>query len=178
LSLLLTGRPGWQQNRQGTLSGVEETTMQALGLGALLWISLLWAGLVIGISFIEAPAKFHAPSLTRPVALDVGRHVFRASHVVQLVLAAGLWPFAALATMSWGQWLALGLVEVLFFVQHLWLLPMLDGRARAIIAGQDPAGASPHALFVVMEVAKLGALLGLGFLLLRALLSGSTELVS
>ncbi|HEX2568039.1 MAG TPA: hypothetical protein VH877_00685 [Polyangia bacterium] len=152
--------------------------MQALGLGALLWISLLWAGLVIGISFIEAPAKFRAPSLTRPVALDVGRHVFRASHMVQLAMAAALWPCAALAPMSLGQWLALGLGEALFFVQHLWLLPALDHRAQAIITGQAPADGSPHALYVVLEVVKLSVLLGLGYSLLRVLLAGGTQLVS
>jgi hypothetical protein len=159
--------------------------MQALGLGALLWISLLWAGLVIGISFIEAPAKFRAPSLTRPVALDVGRHVFRASHLVQLALAVALLSFAALAPMSFGQWLALGLVEALFIVQHLWLRPVLDKRAQAIIeragagqTGEAPSGASPHTVYVAAEVAKLGALLGLGYSLLRGLLAGSTQLVS
>lgn len=165
--------------------------MQALGLGALLWISLIWAGLVIGISFIEAPAKFRAPSLTRPVALDVGRHVFRASHLVQLALAVTLWPFTVLAPMSSGRWFAVGLVEVLFFVQHLWLLPMLDHRAQAIIcgsgsgsgsgagpAGQAPASSSPHGLYIALEVAKLGVLFGLGYSLLRVLLAGSTQLMS
>jgi hypothetical protein len=162
-------------------------TMRALGLGALLWISLIWAGLVIGISFIEAPAKFRAPSLTRPVALDVGRHVFRASHMVQLGLALALGPFAVLASMSLGRWVALGLVEVLFFVQHLWLLPELDHRAQAIISGsgsgagpdgQVPAGSSPHAVYVALEVAKLGVLLGLGYSSLRVLLAGGAQLVS
>lgn len=163
--------------------------MRALGLGALLWISLLWAGLVIGISFIEAPAKFRAPSLTRPVALDVGRHVFRASHMVQLGLALAFWPCAVLAPMSLGRWGALSLVEAVFFVQHLWLLPVLDQRAQAIISGsgsgsgsgpdgQAPAGGSPHAVYVGLEVAKLGMLLGLGYSLLRVLLAGSTQLMS
>ena len=37
-------------------------------------LCLIWFGIVIGISVIEAPAKFSAPSLTREVALDVGNH--------------------------------------------------------------------------------------------------------
>jgi hypothetical protein len=149
--------------------------MEALGLGALLWISLLWAGLVIGISFIEAPAKFRAPSLTREVALDVGRHVFHASHRVQLVFAAALLAFATLGSLSWLEWFALGLAEVIYFVQLLWLLPALVRRAQAIISGQTPAGDSPHALFIALEVAKLGALFGLGLSVLRALLAGCAQ---
>lgn len=39
----------------------------------LVVVCLVWAGMVIGISFLEAPVKFMAPSLTRPVGLDVGR---------------------------------------------------------------------------------------------------------
>ena len=30
-----------------------------------------WAGLVLGVSFLSARAKFRAPSITLPVALDV-----------------------------------------------------------------------------------------------------------
>ena len=84
--------------------------------------------------------------------------------------------------MSSGRWAALGLIEVLFFVQHLWLLPVLDHRAQAIILssgrgsdGQIPASSSPHAVYVALEVAKLGVLLGLGYSLLRVLLTGGSN---
>ena len=40
-------------------------------LGALI---MLWAGVMIGISFLAAPTKFNAPSLSLPV--DVGRQEF------------------------------------------------------------------------------------------------------
>ena len=43
--------------------------------GALI-LATFWAGIVIGVSFIATIAKFDAPSLTLPVALDVGRHTF------------------------------------------------------------------------------------------------------
>jgi hypothetical protein len=39
------------------------------GLGALI---MLWAGVLIGVSFLAAPAKFNAATLTLPVAMDVG----------------------------------------------------------------------------------------------------------
>ena len=42
----------------------------------LIFLALIWLGMVLGISFLEAPVKFRAPTLTRSVGLDVGRHVF------------------------------------------------------------------------------------------------------
>jgi hypothetical protein len=35
-----------------------------------------WAGFLVGLSFLAMPVKFMAPSLTLPVALDVGRQTF------------------------------------------------------------------------------------------------------
>ena len=40
------------------------------------WVAFVWFGMTAGISLLEAPVKFTAPSLTREVALDVGRVVF------------------------------------------------------------------------------------------------------
>ena len=50
-------------------------------------LGFVWAGLVVGISFIEAPVKFTAPSLPLSVGLDVGRHVFAALNRAELLLA-------------------------------------------------------------------------------------------
>lgn len=40
----------------------------------------LWLGLVIGISFIEAPLKFTALGITIPLGLGIGRLVFAIEH--------------------------------------------------------------------------------------------------
>jgi hypothetical protein len=120
-------------------------------------LCLLWAGVVVGISFIEAPVKFQAPTLTLPVALDVGRHVFHASHVVQLALAALVLAAAARAR----AWAVVVPVAILA-AQHLWLLPVLDARAAAVIAGRAPEGGSPHAIYVALECVKLAGLLAAG----------------
>lgn len=47
-----------------------------------------WLGMVLAISFLEAPLKFRAPGLTVAVGLGIGRIVFRALNTVELVLAA------------------------------------------------------------------------------------------
>ena len=48
----------------------------------------VWAGLVAGISFIEAPLKFTAPHITVPLGLGIGCIVFAALNEVALALAA------------------------------------------------------------------------------------------
>lgn len=51
---------------------------------------LIWAGLSIGVAFLATAAKFLAPSLSLPVALDVGRQTFRVYNRAELVLLAAL----------------------------------------------------------------------------------------
>ena len=51
----------------------------------LIAVCFVWAGMVLGISFLETPVKFTAPSVTLPIGLDVGRHVFGAFNKVEIV---------------------------------------------------------------------------------------------
>lgn len=124
---------------------------------------LLWAGIVVGISFIEAPAKFRAPTLTLPVALDVGRHVFAASHAVQIglgvVVLAGL---LAGGARRRARALVIVAALVILAVQVALIVPVLDARAAVYIAGGTPAGTSPHGFYVGLEVLKLLALMVAG----------------
>ena len=48
----------------------------------------VWLGMVLAISFLEAPLKFRAPGITIPLGLGIGRLVFRALNVCEVVLAA------------------------------------------------------------------------------------------
>jgi hypothetical protein len=118
-------------------------------------LCLLWAGIVIGISFIEAPVKFTTPSLTYPVALDVGRTVFAASQKVQLGLAAVVAIAAGLARPRRAAWIVLGGLAALLLAQQLWLLPALEARTAIILGGGKPPTSAHHALFAVLEVLKL-----------------------
>ncbi|MES1907528.1 MAG: hypothetical protein MHM6MM_000631 [Cercozoa sp. M6MM] len=58
-------------------------------------LALLWCGIVLGISFLEAPAKFKSKHASREALIDVGRTVFAALHRVEVVLS-----LLALATAS------------------------------------------------------------------------------
>lgn len=134
-------------------------------------LAFVWAGLVVGISFIEAPVKFTAPSLTLEVGLDVGRRVFQALNRAELVLALAGAGLAWVARPRRGLWTALGIVWVALLLQTTWLLPALDARAALLIAGGQPEGSGLplHLLYGLAEGAKVLALLTAGWLASRAL---------
>ena len=132
-------------------------------LGALI---MLWAGVVIGVSFLAAPAKFGAPGLSLPVAMEVGRREFGALNLAEIGLAVVSLALAAYARPERVIWLGLGLSAVIVLLQSLWLLPVLDARAEVIIRGETPQPAPWHALYIGAEVVKLLALLVIGWLAL------------
>jgi hypothetical protein len=41
-------------------------------------VVFVWLGMVLAISFLEAPLKFRAPNVTLQIGLGIGRLVFRA----------------------------------------------------------------------------------------------------
>ena len=143
-------------------------------LAGLAAVAFIWSGMVLGISFLEAPVKFMAPSLTLPVALDVGRHVFGALNLVELG-----WMALSMALMvaAWSQLSRSGVImlPVIWTVvaaQSLWLLPALNARASQIIAGEMPPDSYHHTIYCGLEVLKVVLLLTVGALLLKKLAAG------
>ncbi len=133
---------------------------------ALPALVLLWAGVVIGVSFLAAPAKFAAPSLTLPVALEVGREEFGALNLVELVLLAATLVLALLVRPGRVVSTGLALAGLIVVLQWLWLLPVLDARVEIVLQGGTPPQAPWHTLYVVVECVKLLALLASGWLAL------------
>jgi len=41
-------------------------------------VTFVWLGMVLAISFVEAPLKFQVPEVTLRIGLAIGRRVFRA----------------------------------------------------------------------------------------------------
>ncbi len=136
------------------------------GRKALAALMLLWAGVLIGVSFLAAPAKFAATSLTLPVAMDVGRQEFGTLNLVEIGLAVLGLALAALVRPARAIWTGLGIAALIVATQALWLLPLLDARALVIIEGGTPPVAPWHTLYVVAEVLKLLVLLVTGWLAL------------
>lgn len=127
---------------------------------------LVWAGVVAGASFLATPAKFLAPGLDMPVALEVGRVTFRALGAAE----AGLLALAALIAagrrpMDWRRLRWPAALGALLALQYGVLLPMLGAHTDQVMDGaSDGRPGSLHWLYVLAEAAKLGLLLALGLL--------------
>ena len=131
-------------------------------------VCFIWLGMVLAISFLEAPVKFLAPSLTRAVALDVGRTVFTAFHMVQgglavIVLLLGL---SVIKSMNIWHIVLLVILGSLLLLQSFWLLPVLNQRALDIGTGLVLEPSYHHLIYVVLEALKaiLLATLAVAFL--------------
>ena len=128
--------------------------IRTLASRGLILLCAIWAGVIIGVSFVSTPAKFLAPSLSMAVALDVGRHTFRVLSGVEFAMAV------LASVLSWFSRSkpvisALAGVWVLLLVQRLWLLPVLDHRVALYLAGSEPVVSYHHTLFAGMEAVKI-----------------------
>ena len=107
--------------------------------------TFVWLGMVLAISFIEAPLKFRAPGVTPRIGLGIGRLVFGALNAVEVVLAAAV--VTALVTAAATPTGAGPLVAVLvLLVQLLLVRPRLARRSTAVLAGADGSRSPPHRL--------------------------------
>ena len=133
----------------------------------LIYISLIWLGMILGISFLEAPLKFKAPSVTLEIGLDIGRRVFGVFNKVECALAVAMIILAFIIRQKDRQVILLGIVWLSLALQTFWLLPFLDDRVALILQGQRPAPSPLHSIYVVLEVLKAAALGVYGFRALR-----------
>lgn len=133
-------------------------------------IDFIWLGMVLAISFLEAPVKFSTPSLTRPVALDVGRIVFTAFHWAQggLFIASFIL-LIAMRTLSLKLVIPYSFLIGLLIAQSFWLLPALSYRAVAILQGLTLPDSPVHIIYVVLEGLKVILLIWLGIMALLKL---------
>lgn len=81
------------------------------------WVCFTWVGMTVGVSMIATPVRFTATSITRPIALDVGRVVF--------------------AALNKAEFVALVLLLLIVLAQGAWLIPELAARTDLILAGPE-----------------------------------------
>lgn len=60
-------------------------------------LTFVWLGMVLAISFLEAPLKFRAPDVTRQLGLGIWRRVFRVLNSAEVA-------FAVVATVIVASW--------------------------------------------------------------------------
>jgi hypothetical protein len=131
----------------------------------------IWLGMVLAISFIEAPLKFRAPGITLGLGLGIGRLVFRALGVAEVALAAALCTTMLIARPAGTAWILLAALITLLAVQLLGLRPRLDRRAVAIIQGHTPEPSRQHLTYIGLEATKVVLLIALALKLTATALS-------
>lgn len=130
-------------------------------------VVFVWLGMVLAISFIEAPLKFRAPGITVPLGLGIGRLVFRALNAVEAVFAVVLIVTAALASGLPVPAIIAGAVAIVMLAAQLGLVrPRLNRRSDRVLAGEDDGGSLIHLAYIALEAVKVIALVATGILLL------------
>ena len=130
----------------------------------------VWLGMVLAISFMEAPLKFYVSGVSRQVALRIGRVVFLALNAYELVFAVvlSLLIYSPQTTAAVDAACAVPVVALL--TQLLLIRPVMARRSDTVIAGPEaPGGQSAgHYVYVGLEVVKVIGLVTAGYLLVGA----------
>ncbi|MDE0056019.1 MAG: hypothetical protein OXP28_12570 [Gammaproteobacteria bacterium] len=141
------------------MNGTDRDRRARLAVTLLAW---LWAGLVLGVSFVATPVKFLAPSLSLADALAVGRVTFEALKWIECVAVVALAATVWITTPRRRELALLGVIVLILLCQYAWMLPILDARVQTIIDGQDLPPSSLHWIYTVLEFLKVVVLVAIG----------------
>jgi hypothetical protein len=138
--------------------------------------TFVWLGMVLAISFLEAPLKFRAPGVTIRVGLSIGRLVFRALNVVEAALAAAVVVCLVSGDPQRRATVAAAVAIGVLAAQLVLVRPALTRRSDAVLAaggdqdgdqdGADGPRSRAHLWYVGAEVVKVAALVLAGAFLL------------
>jgi hypothetical protein len=131
-------------------------------------VTFVWLGMVLAISFLEAPLRFRAPQVSLRIGLGIGRLVFRALNTVEAVLAVALVVTISLASAPARVVIATVVVVAALGVQLAVVRPRLTRRSDRILAGANAPRSRSHYAYIALETVKVGALIVTGVLLLGA----------
>ena len=126
----------------------------------------LWLGMVLAISFVEAPLKFRAPGVTLQIGLGIGRLVFRALNGCELALAAVVAASFAIRPPGITIGVPAAVAAVTLLVQVLLVRPRLARRSDAVLAGDDGPRSHAHWAYIGLEAVKVIGLLIAGISML------------
>jgi hypothetical protein len=115
-----------------------------------------------GISMLATPARFAAPTVTRVVALDIGRVVFAVLNKAELIALIIFLIVVRLSDRGRRWWAVSAVLVLIVMTQSIWLIPELAERTGQIVSGIEPAPSIAHAAYSTLELAKLGLLFSLG----------------
>jgi hypothetical protein len=125
-------------------------------------VTFIWLGMVLAISFLEAPLKFRAPGVTIAIGLGIGRLVFRALNLTEVVLALVVIASVSVAAPTSLVVALTAITVTVLALQLLVVRPRLNRRSDRVLAGEDLPRSSGHLYYVALETTKVVALIALG----------------
>jgi hypothetical protein len=130
--------------------------------------TFVWLGMVLAISFLEAPLKFRAPDVTLRIGLGIGRLVFRALNTAEAILAVIILVSVAVSRPRPSPLASLAVAIAVLAAQLIFVRRALSRRSDAVLAGQDAPRSHAHHAYIVLEAVKVIALFAGGILLLAS----------
>jgi hypothetical protein len=121
--------------------------------------AFIWLGMVLAISFLEAPLKFRAPGVTLALGLGIGRLVSRALNVCEFVLAVVISVSLFTHETPVGVDVAITTAIAALLIQNVLVRPLLAKRTAAVLAGEDGPRSTAHVIYIALEVVKVIALI-------------------
>lgn len=135
------------------------TKAERWATSARVMVPAVWVGLILGISFIEAPLKFQAPGITIPLGLGIGRLVFAAMNMVEIVLFLGLLAGSIKRGVDKTWWAIVGLIGLWLLIKTVAIRPGLSQRTDQVLAGNSEGGSLWHYAYIGVEGLLLVTLL-------------------
>lgn len=120
--------------------------------------TLIWVGMVLAISFMEAPLKFQSELVDTRVGVSIGRIIFTALNRVEVIFLV-IYTILTLVSGNFKRSYLLHVLIGIVLIQTFILLPFLDGRALQIIAQQPVEDSILHINYVLLEIIKVIVLL-------------------
>lgn len=131
-------------------------------------VTFVWLGMVLAISFLEAPLKFRAPNVTLQIGLGIGRLVFRALNTVEVVLGLVVLAVIIADPPAPAVVVAFVIAFAALALQLVAVRPRLNRRSDKVLAGLNAPRSRGHYAYVGFELVKVIALAGAGILLLSS----------
>lgn len=126
----------------------------------------LWAGALIGHSFVATPAKFKAEGLEKAQLLKVGQATFTLFNRVEFLFLALITTSMIFTQKNAYSWLIYFIILAALLIQRFALRPILFRDVADYQKGSLPASRRSHKFYRLLEVIKLITLIGLGTLLI------------
>jgi hypothetical protein len=134
-------------------------------------ITFIWAGMICGISFLEAPLKFQAPGITLPLGLGIGKLVFGALTKIEMTFSLFIITCLLLSKVHFKTWKLFVIPILIVIIDNALLMPILDARIDLILIGVNPPESSAHWWYVGLELIKLISLVYAGVVFTKRLLN-------